>query len=159
MSIPRGFALTLAAAERAGWTWRASCYQGIHQRGRIVERKRVTEDVPAVMTMVLFQRDTRALFTWWADGSYQAGWHRHPDDPVPAAVPALGLRPLLEGQVLEDPLAGPITWDQIPRWVRPDLGKDEGTAPAHRWAPDIEQRVQAGMDERRAYARSLREGS
>lgn len=140
MSIPRGFALLFADLAAGSWTWRAQS-----RRGTAPE---------VVVTMLTAHRDGITIVGMWTDGSWATGLVRHPADPVPVPIGALRLRPIVRGA------------EPAPRWVRPDLDApregsksrtprgDEGTPAHERWSPDIEARVQAGMDRIAHYGRT-----
>lgn len=136
MSIPRGFALVFADLAAGGWSWRAWTRWSTAPR--------------VVVTVLEAHQYPLGLAAMWADGAWLGGMIRHAGDPVPVAIGARALRPILRGD------------ESVPRWVRPDLDAprkaggvwrgDEGSAPADRWAPDIEARVNAGMNSGRGPA-------
>lgn len=141
MSIPRGFALLFDDLAAGDWSWTAYSVRG-------------PEAVPLVVTVLVAHRDRIVVVGTWTDGSWTSGLVRHPDDPVLVAIGARMLRPIVRGD------------EPAPRWTRPDLDAprkgsknrtprgDEGTPAAQRWAPDIEARVQAGMDRIAHYGRT-----
>jgi hypothetical protein len=152
VSVPRGFALLLESATAGGWGWVAYSHPGVIEAGKIIDHKRVVVETEGVKTVVIAWRGgqagarARSLMAWWANGKFAQGWHRDVRDPAPSPVGARELRPLFEDGNDET----------APRWVRPDLERDEGTPPGRRWAPEIEQRVQDGMDRLRAHGQQYR---
>jgi hypothetical protein len=121
---PRGFALLLQSATAAGWGWVAFSHRGVIETGSIVDHKRVVVEHAGVKTVVIAWRGrgargerARSICAWWADGKYVHGWHRDARDPVPVAIGARALRPLIEDVDNDD--------ETGPRWTRPDLGEDE----------------------------------
>lgn len=137
MSIPRGFALVFADLAAHGWAWTA--WSDPANRTTWIKAGRLVDGTG----------DELRILAVWRDGTWATGLVRHPDDPVPVGIGALQLRKILAG-------------DLRPRWVRPDLDAprpksktprgDEGSAPNVRWAPDIEARVSAGMNQGRGPA-------
>lgn len=147
--IPSGFALRIAEANATGWGWHGWSYRGTVVSMPTVDGRQVRTERPAVHTVMIFwwhpaaeRTMRRTLFMHWVDGKFVTARHRHPDDPVPTTIGSRALGPLLTGTT---PAA---------RWTRPDLERDEGTPAHERWAPDIETRVQAGMDRLKEYERS-----
>jgi len=132
-AIPRGYALVIGDADANGWSW--TSWSDPANRTTWLSARRPgwrLEGMPVRLLAV------------WRDGSWATGLHRHPDDPVPVGIGSLQLRKILQGAL-------------HPRWERPDLDAprkpggdprlDEGTPAGQRWAPDIERRVSAGMNQ------------
>jgi len=139
VSIPRGFALVIGDADAHGWSRRTWSTPSNGATWLVVKRRHPV-------------RGRVTLLAIWIDGAWEAGLIRHPLDPVAIGVGANRLRPILSGR------------EPAPRWVRPDLNaprpksktprSDEGTPARERWSPDIERRVQAGMDRLANYGRT-----
>lgn len=141
MNIPRGFKLVFDDLAAGGWSWTAWSRCG-HAQGH----------APAVVVTALIARGTTVtICALWVDGKWSGGWSRRPVDPVPVEIGALALRPILRSA-------------EAPAWTRPNLNEpragskvprhDEGTPAHERWSPEIEARVQAGMDRIAHYGRT-----
>lgn len=138
MSIPRGFALLFADLTAGDWSWSAWSRRGV--------------DGTSAITVLTADRYAVVIVAMWVDGSWSVGWVRCPGDPVPVAIGALRLRPIVRGD------------EPAPRWVRPNLNEpragskvprhDEGSPPGTEWRADIADRVQAGMDRLAHYGRT-----